>query len=38
MVLSMKGLEIKPLDKGWKNVFTICGLECFSIAQSYKRL
>ena len=31
MVLSLKGLEIKLLDEGWKNVSTICWLERFSI-------
>ena len=31
MVLSLKGLETKLLDKEWKNVFTICGLVRFSI-------
>ena len=34
MVLSLKVLEIKLLDKGWKNVFTVCGLERFSIEGS----
>ena len=34
MVLSLKGLANKLLDKGWKNVFTICGLVRFSIECS----
>ena len=34
MVLSLKGLQIKLLDKGWKNVFTVCGLEPSSIECS----
>ena len=34
MVLSLKGLQIKLLDKGWKNVFTVCGFEPSSIECS----